>query len=193
MIITFKKLIRRLFITRRQAIYTATYDDSSVIHTSAKIYSPSPTKIHIGARSHIHGTLMVWQDCGRIEIGVDCFVGDSSRIYSAGSIKIGNRVLIAHNCNLFDSNIHSLDPKLRHKEFIQNTTGPLICLNDIKNGTLTIEDDVWIGASAIILKNVTIGRCSIVGAGSVVVKNVPPYSVVAGNPAAVIKRLNPDQ
>jgi maltose O-acetyltransferase len=51
---------------------------------------------------------------------------------------------------------------------------------------INIEDDVWIGARAIVLKGVTIGKGSIIGAGSVVTKNVEPYSVVAGNPARVI-------
>ena len=52
---------------------------------------------------------------------------------------------------------------------------------------ITIEDDVWIGSRAIILKGVTIGRGSIVGAGAVVTKSTPPYSIVAGNPAKMVK------
>ena len=54
-------------------------------------------------------------------------------------------------------------------------------------GTIIIEDDVWIGANSIILKNVTLGQGCVVGAGSVVTKSVEPYAIVAGNPAKLIK------
>ena len=57
-----------------------------------------------------------------------------------------------------------------------------------ESGTVVIEDDVWIGARVTILKDVTIGKGSIIGAASVVTKDVPPYSVVAGNPARLIRK-----
>lgn len=60
----------------------------------------------------------------------------------------------------------------------------------VRNGTIFVEDDVWIGAGAIVLPNVRIGYCSIVGAGSVVTKDVCPYSVVVGSPARKIKELH---
>ena len=56
---------------------------------------------------------------------------------------------------------------------------------------VTIEDDVWIGANAVILPGVTLGKHSVVAAGSVVSRSVPPYSVCAGSPAKVIKQFNP--
>ena len=55
---------------------------------------------------------------------------------------------------------------------------------------MAIEDDAWIGAGAIILPGVTIHKGAIVGAGSVVTKDVPPYSIVAGNPARVIRQID---
>src|SRR3954452_16763401 len=68
-----------------------------------------------------------------------------------------------------------------------DTTRPMILQGFIEPRPVVIEDDVWIGARAIILPSVRIGRGSVVGAGSVVTKDVPPYSVVGGNPARVIK------
>ena len=57
---------------------------------------------------------------------------------------------------------------------------------------IVIEDEVWIGANVFVAAGVTIGRHSIVGGGSVVTKDVPPYSIVAGNPAKLIKQYNPE-
>ena len=59
-----------------------------------------------------------------------------------------------------------------------------------KEDRIVIADDVWIGASVTILPGVSVGECSVIGAGSVVTKNVEPYTIVAGNPAKVIRRLN---
>jgi len=60
------------------------------------------------------------------------------------------------------------------------------------SGFITIEDDVWLGANVVILPNVTIGNCSVIGTGSVVINDIPPYSVAVGSPAKVIKRINKD-
>jgi len=56
-----------------------------------------------------------------------------------------------------------------------------------------IEDDAWIGAGAFVLSGVTVGACAIVAAGAVVTRDVPPYTIVAGNPAVVVRELSPDE
>lgn len=72
-------------------------------------------------------------------------------------------------------------------------------MNGLKNnealskGNIIIEDDVWIGQGAIILSGVTIGRGSVIGAGAVVAKDIPPYSIVVGNPGKVIKKRFSDE
>lgn len=65
-----------------------------------------------------------------------------------------------------------------------------ILQDNIKSAPITIEDDVWIGAHCIILKGVTIGARSIIGAGSVVTKSIPPDCIAAGNPCKIISRMN---
>lgn len=62
-----------------------------------------------------------------------------------------------------------------------------------KNDKIIVEDEVWIGANVTILQGIKIGTCSVIGAGSVVTKNVPPYTVVAGNPAHIIKKLDTNE
>lgn len=102
-------------------------------------------------------------------------VGVSGCTISASkSIRIGNNVLIGSGAIVTDSDAHAIDPEDRRQGGL-GLTNPVI-----------IEDDVFIGARAIILKGVTIGQGSVIGAGAVVAKSVPPYSVAVGNPAKIV-------
>ena len=102
-------------------------------------------------------------------------VGISGCTISAeNSITIGSHVLLGSGCLITDSDAHPIDPDERRLG------------GKGKSKPILIEDDVFIGARAIVLKGVTIGKGSVVGAGTVVTKSVPPYSIVAGNPAKVI-------
>lgn len=92
-------------------------------------------------------------------------------------VTIGNYVMIAHNVLIIGGN-HDISRK----------DIPMMLLDKGKQGDITIEDDVWIGAGSIILTGVTIGKGSVIGAGSVVTKSIPEYSIAAGNPAVVIKK-----
>ena len=147
--------------------------------------------IYVGSGSVLRGQLLVFPHGGKILIGQDCYLGDGSRIWSAESIKIGSRVLISHNVNIHDTNAHSVNPRARYQHFLEiMATGyPRENNVDIVSSPITIEDDVWIGFNSIILKGVRICRGSIIAAGSVVTKDVPQYSIVAGNPAKVVKKI----
>jgi acetyltransferase-like isoleucine patch superfamily enzyme len=92
-------------------------------------------------------------------------------------VTIGSRVLFGPNVSLYAAT-HPTDPAVR-----QGTAGPEYAL------PITVEDDVWLGGSVVVLPGVTIGRGSTVGAGSVVTRDVEAYTVVAGNPARLIRRL----
>jgi acetyltransferase-like isoleucine patch superfamily enzyme len=185
-----KRLFKRLSISRQN--YCCVLQENSKIYPQAAVWNTSHIKenIIIGKNTHIAGILLVWENCGRIEIGDDCFIGENTRIYSAIKIKIGNRVQIAHNCNIFDNNIHSISPFERYLEFIQYITKGMYKLFNLNEKEVIIKDDAWIGANAIILKGVTIGEAAVVAAGSVVLKNVPDYTVVGGNPAQHIKFID---
>jgi len=165
--------------------------DNSKIYSQAIINNPSAIKanITIGKNSHIAGNLTVWANAGKIEIGDSTFIGEGSRVFSAKHIRIGDRVQIAHGCNIFDNNIHSLNSVERHKEYVQNVTGGLVKLFSLKEKDVVIENDAWLGASVIVLKGVTIGKGAIVGAGSVVTKDIPDHTIAVGNPARVIRTI----
>lgn len=97
-------------------------------------------------------------------------------------ILIGNRVSIAPNVTIISESTPNNSPFLEDIEYVKQHL--------IKDEPVIIEDDVWIGASVTILPGVKIGRGSIVGAGSVVVKNVDPFTIVAGVPAKPIRKIN---
>lgn len=149
--------------------------------------------IRVGAHTLVAGELLVFLHGGDISIGEWCFIGEGARLWSCGAIKIGDRVLISHNVNIFDSLTHPLSARLRHSQFkeIAQTGHPLSI--DLGEQPVTVNNDVWIGANALILRGVTIGEGAIVGAGAVVTHDVSPFTIVAGNPARVIRELTPDE
>jgi acetyltransferase-like isoleucine patch superfamily enzyme len=99
-------------------------------------------------------------------------------LVAAERIEIGNHVWIGSNTTIVDTDFHPLDPDQRLIDPLAGCHAPVF-----------IDDNVFIGMNCIILKGVHIGRSSVVGAGSVVVNNIPERTIVAGNPAAVIKNL----
>lgn len=133
---------------------------------------------------------------GFIRVGDDCYIGPSLLISRSG-IEIGDHVTIAWGCTIYDHDSHSLDYRERRKDIereINNINRGIDFIYDkdwstVNSKPIIIEDDVWIGMNSIILKGVTIGRGAVVGAGSVVTKDVPAWTVVAGNPAVVVKIL----
>jgi maltose O-acetyltransferase len=150
------------------------------------------TSIEIGPHCHIRGQLVVLPHGGSIRLGRSCFIGEGSRLWSARAIVIGDRVLISHGVNIHDADSHSLSATRRfeHCQQIFSTGHPEI-LEDVAGAPILIEDDAWIGFNTTILKGVTIGQGAVIGACSVVTKDVPAYAIVAGNPARVIGASQP--
>jgi len=120
--------------------------------------------------------LCTWRAGAVLEIGDD-FGMTGGSLVAANHITIGHRVAIGANTVVVDTDFHPLNPQQRQLQPEAMAVAPVV-----------IEDDVFIGMHCLILKGVTIGRGSVVGAGSVVAKDVPPGVIVAGNPARVIGR-----
>lgn len=112
-----------------------------------------------------------------IRIGNNVGISGSS-VIAAKEINIGNDVMLGSNVTIVDTDFHSLHPINRRSS-----------KKDVRIEKVIIEDNVFIGMSAIILKGVTIGKNSIIGAGSIVTNNIPPNCIAGGNPAKVIKPL----
>lgn len=116
----------------------------------------------------------------QVEFGSNVLISKNTSITTSLShdskITIGNDVMIAHNVLIIGGN---------HK--ISDINIPMRLQGEGKQGSIVIEDDVWIGAGVIVLTGIRIGKGSVIGAGSVVTKNIPRYSVAVGNPAKVVK------
>lgn len=152
----------------------------------------NPDKIIIGDHTHIRGELFLFGHGGRISIGDHCYIGEQTKIWSAGNIEIGNGVLIAHQVNIHDNISHPLDTNARYKHAIDilekgHPTSGL----DLKESQVIIQDYAWIGFNSSILKGVNIGKGAIVGACSVITKDVPDYAIVVGNSSNIIGYSNP--
>jgi len=150
-------------------------------------------KIVIGRSSRILGELLTFAHGGEIRIGEWCYVGESTRIWSAASIEIGNRVLISHSANVFDNLTHPLRAAERHRQVQEIFTRGHPSEISLDESPVRICDDAWIGAGAMVLRGVTVGQGAIVAAGAVVTRDVAPYSIVAGNPAVQVRELGPDE
>lgn len=150
----------------------------------------------IGNNSIINGNFVFETETGKISIGDRCHIGNSTFI-SKSKIEIGNDVTIAWGCTIYDHDSHSIYWDERKNDTIQEYKDTLQFKDEIYNKNwnvvntkpITIKDKVWIGMNVIILKGVTIGEGAVIGAGSVVTQDVPEWSVVAGNPAKVVKIL----
>lgn len=169
-----------------------TIGEKTVIFSGATInnFFKDKSKLCIGDESRIRGELSIFSKEGNIRIGEYCYVGDLTRIWSAKNINIGNRVLISHNVNIHDFDSHPISASRRHLQAIGIfEIGHTDDLADVSSSPIVIEDDVWIGFGATILKGVRIGRGAIIGANTVITHDIPEYSVAVGNPAKVVKRL----
>ena len=106
----------------------------------------------------------------------------SSAITCHHQITIGDHVMLGGNTAIYDTNFHSIDAEDRKNIVIDK--------KNTRKARVVIEDHVFVGAHSTIMKGVTIGRYSIIGACSVVTKDIPPYQVWAGNPAQFIREIN---
>jgi len=120
---------------------------------------------------------------GLLEIGDDSILVGAI-FMCADHIKIGKRVLVSYNVTIADSDFHPIDPMERMQDAIASAPqGNKKLRPRITTKPITIEDDVWIGIGAIILKGVRIGKGARITAGSIVTSDVSPGSIVTGNPA----------
>ena len=147
----------------------------SVIHRSARMDTPPYRKFSLGDYSVIESFACINNAVGDVMIGDHTRVGLHNTII--GPVIIGNHVNLAQSITVTALNHIFEDSDKRIDE------------QGVSTSAVIIEDDIWVGANAVILPGVTIGHHSVVAAGAVVTKDVPPHSLVAGVPAKIIKQI----
>ena len=147
----------------------------SVIHHSARLDTPPYRKFSLGDYSVIESFACINNAVGDVMIGDHTRIGLHNTII--GPVTIGSHVNLAQGITVTALNHNFEDSEKRIDE------------QGVSTSAVTIEDDIWIGANAVVLPGVTIGHHSVVAAGAVVTKDVPPHSLVAGVPAKVIKQI----
>ena len=147
----------------------------SVIHRSARMDTPPYRVFSLGDYSVIESFACINNAVGDVIIGDHTRIGLHNTII--GPVEIGNNVNLAQGITVTALNHNFSDTNKRIDE------------QGVSTNPVTIEDDVWVGANAVILPGVTIGEHCVVAAGAVVTKDVPPHSLVAGVPAKVIKKI----
>jgi acetyltransferase-like isoleucine patch superfamily enzyme len=138
-----------------------------------------------GAKSNIHlanlvslgrGVHLTVFDTGQISINEGTYIGPYTCISAYGKLKIGKNCLIASHCSIYAHNHNFSDPD------------KLIAKQGFNFKGVTIEDDCWLGSGVRVVDGVTIGKGSVIAAGSVVMKDIPPYSIAAGVPTKIVAK-----
>lgn len=118
--------------------------------------------------------LCTWEAGAALKVG-DRFGMTGGSIVAAERIEIGNDVAIGANCTIIDTDFHPIDPATRRLHPADARTAPI-----------TIEDHVFVGMNSLILKGVRLGEGCVIGAGSIVTRDIPAGAIAAGNPASVV-------
>lgn len=148
--------------------------------------------VSVGSDCVMEGTLVTEAAGARIQIGNNVFIGSMSLLDSVVGITVEDDVLISFHVNISDTNAHSIKLSERVGDLAQTIAGHRRWDHTVSR-PVHIGRGAWIGMRAVILKGVTIGEGAVVGAGSVVSQDVAPWTIVAGNPARVVKQLAPHE
>jgi galactoside O-acetyltransferase len=197
-----KKIIKKYLLKQSLKRFSENIqiDKTSILTENTNIsfcVKPEERKyIKIGKRCILSCNFTFESKGGNIEIGDNVYIGGATLI-SRESITIGDNVVMAWGVTIYDHNSHSLMWENRCKDIdrwynaYMEKKSPYegIDWSKISSKPIVIKDKVWIGFDALILKGVTIGEGAVVAAKSVVTKDVPPYTVVAGNPARIVKQI----
>ena len=174
---------------------------SNVDGVNLELRSSEKSRIYfeVGEDSLISGNFVFETASGKISIGNRTFIGGGLFV-CIQEISIGSDVMFSWGCTVMDNNAHSVNWKERQEDvqnwkkgIDENAIGKYKNWTNVKSAAISIKDKVWVGFNVIILKGVTIGEGSIIGAGSVVTSNIPDWSIVAGNPAKIIRTISEDE
>ena len=163
-------------LTKRAVRLLSLYEQAHPNDPDIAAYLLAQVLGHVGEGVDIRPPLLV--DYGHnISIGDGSWVNYGMTVLDVAPVAIGADVLIGPNCSLYTA-IHPTEPGPRRAKW--ESSAPI-----------TLEDNVWLGGSVVVCPGVTIGENSIIGAGAVVTRDIPANCIAVGNPARVIKDLDP--
>jgi acetyltransferase-like isoleucine patch superfamily enzyme len=168
----FFRVLFLLYRTLHSPVYKVllkSFGDRSFISPSASLRNHK--NISIGGNVMVNRNVTIWVNS--LKAGDHVQINPNTCIY--GAVEIGDYVMIAPNCMLAGGNHGIVDNDI-----------PMIFQESSNKGAIVIEDDVWIGANCSILDGVRVGSGAVIGAGSVVTKDVPPKAIMVGNPAKLV-------
>jgi len=145
----------------------------------------------VGMQSIVETKIVFEKAEASIHIGDRSFIG-AGLMSVANDISIGSDVMVAWGVTVSDHNSHSIAFSKRKNDVV-DWLNRKKDWSDVSCAPIIISNKVWIGFDSIILKGVNIGEGAVIGAGSVVTKNVPPWTIVAGNPARVIREISENE
>ena len=155
--------------------------------------------LRIGDRCLLRNEFIFESTAGNITVGDGVYINRKTTVSSRSSIEIGNEVTISWGCVIYDHDSHSIlysDRKVdQNHRLIDFPRGDSDTNKDWRNvaaAPVRICDYSWLGFDVVVLKGVTIGEGAVVGARAVVTRDVPPWTVAAGNPARVVKQIPRD-
>lgn len=158
-----------------------------VFNLNTEVSSRNKYDIKIEDNVMLYGQL-VSMDGGKIKIGQYTNIREGCKVFCSNSISIADNVIFADNVIISDTNHHPIHPKDRLKMIASGWSSDLWSWKNAKSIPVVIESNVWLGQYSRVLKGVRIGENSIIASNSVVTKDVPANSIVAGNPAVIVKK-----
>jgi galactoside O-acetyltransferase len=181
------KEIRKKYKQRRVHKLCTSFGDRNELLIKIERRKPNGN-IDIGSGNSLAGIMILEIESSKILIGNDVFINSGTIIDCVQRIQIDDNVIISYDCIITDTDAHSIDADQRKIDMKKWKNGNYDW-SYVSTKPIHIMQGAWIGARACILKGVTIGEGAVVGMASVVTKDVEPYTLVAGNPARVIKKL----
>lgn len=196
-----KSLLRMLRTRRMDGKHVKFGKTTKVADNFAVDFMVTPQhRVYVKAGEHslLNARIVFESPTGSVSIGERCYIGQCTMICRE-AISIGDDVTIAWNVTIYDHNSHSLDWRQRAKVVAhfceahgRSNAYEGLDWAGVASAPIVIGSKAWIGFDVIILKGVTIGEGAVVGAGSVVVGDVEPFTIVRGNPAVPIGRVMQD-
>lgn len=165
------------------------------IYIDVRVAIENRPYVNVGEHSHVGGTYVFERGVGSVTIGNKSSIGSGCKFICTqdDGIHIGSNVMLSWDCTLIDSNAHSLNPDVRANDAYDwkagvdaGRMGAYKDWSQVASGPIYIEDNAWVGFECAILKGVRIGKGAVIGARSLVTRDVAPYCVFAGAPARFI-------